>query len=127
MKRERVKANNHILDKSFDFAVRIVNLCKYLQSDKKEYVLSKQLIRSGTSIGANVNEAQAAQSTNDFIAKLSIASKEARETKYWIDLLVKTDYLPSDSQKVKSLQDENMELVKILTSIIKTTRENNGK
>ncbi len=127
MKRERVKANNHILDKSFDFAVRIVNLCKYLQNDKKEYVLSKQLIRSGTSIGANVNEAQAAQSTNDFIAKLSIASKEARETKYWIDLLVKTDYLPSDSQKVKSLQDENMELVKILTSIIKTTRENNGK
>ena len=127
MKRERVKANNHILDKSFDFAVRIVNLCKYLQNDKKEYVLSKQLIRSGTSIGANVNEAQAVQSTNDFIAKLSIASKEARETKYWIDLLVKTDYLPSDSQKVKSLQDENMELVKILTSIIKTTRENNGK
>ena len=65
-----MKANNHVLDKSFDFAVRIVNLCKYLQKDKKEFVLSKQLIRSGTSIGANINEAQAAQSTNDFIAKL---------------------------------------------------------
>ena len=98
-----VKTNNHILEKSFDFSVRIVNLCKYLQSDKKEYILSKQLIRSGTSIGANVNEAQAAQSTNDFISKLSITSKEARESKYWIDLLVKTDYLPGESQKVKSL------------------------
>lgn len=123
----KVKTNNHILEKSFDFAVRIVNLCKYLQSDKKEYILSKQLIRSGTSIGANVNEAQAAQSTNDFISKLSIASKEARESKYWIDLLVKTDYLPGESQKVKSLQEQNMELVKLLTSIIKTTKENNGK
>ena len=123
----KVKANNHVLDKSFDFAVRIVNLCKYLQKDKKEFVLSKQLIRSGTSIGANINEAQAAQSTNDFIAKLSIASKEARESKYWIDLLVKTDYLPEDSQNVKSLQEQNMELVKLLTSIIKTTKENNGK
>ena len=125
--RVKVKANNHVLDKSFDFAVRIVNLCKYLQKDKKEFVLSKQLIRSGTSIGANINEAQAAQSTNDFIAKLSIASKEARESKYWIDLLVKTDYLPEDSQNVKSLQEQNMELVKLLTSIIKTTKENNGK
>ena len=98
-----MKTNNHVLEKSFDFSVRIVNLCKYLQSDKKEYILSKQLIRSGTSIGANVNEAQAAQSTNDFISKLSITSKEARESKYWIDLLVKTDYLPGESQKVKSL------------------------
>ncbi len=122
-----MKANNHVLDKSFDFAVRIVNLCKYLQSEKKEFVLSKQLIRSGTSIGANINEAQAAQSTNDFIAKLSIASKEARESKYWIDLLVKTDYLPEGSQNVISLQEQNMELVKLLTSIIKTTKENNGK
>ena len=120
-----MKENNHVLVKSFDFSVRIVNLCKYLQSDKKEYILSKQLIRSGTSIGANVNEAQAAQSKNDFIAKLSIASKEARETKYWIDLLTETDYLPKNHSKVVELRDQNLELIKILTSIIKTTQENN--
>ncbi len=122
--RIRVKTDNHIVVKSFDFSVRIVNLCKYLQSEKKEYILSKQLLRSGTSIGANVNESQAAQSTKDFIAKLSIASKEARETKYWIDLLTETDYLPKDHTKVKELQNQNMELIKILTSIIKTTQEN---
>ena len=120
-----MKTNNHILEKSFDFSVRIVNLCKYLQNDKKEYILSKQLIRSGTSIGANVNEAQAAQSKNDFIAKLSIASKEARETKYWLDLLVETDYLPKESQNVKSILEQSNELIKLLTSIIKTTKENN--
>lgn len=119
-----MKTNNLIVVKSFDFAVRIVNLCKYLQSDKKEYILSKQLIRSGTSIGANVNEAQAAQSRNDFISKLSIASKESRETKYWLDLLVETDYLSRESQNVKLLLDQNDELIKILTSIIKTTQEN---
>ena len=77
-----MKQENIILNKSFAFSVRIVNLYKYLCSEKKEYVLSKQLLRSGTSIGANVNEAQAAQSKNDFISKMSIASKEARETKY---------------------------------------------
>ncbi len=122
-----MKRNNHILEKSFDFSVRIVNLCKHLQSDKKEYIMSKQLLRSGTSIGANINEAQAAQSTNDFISKLSIASKEARETKYWIDLLVKTDYLPAKSKNVQSIQSESIELIKILTSIIKTLKEKNGK
>jgi len=74
--------DNVILDKSFAFAVRIVRLYKYLSNDKKEYVLSEQLLRSGTSIGANINEAQAGQSRADFIAKMSIASKEARESKY---------------------------------------------
>ena len=81
--------DNIVLAKSFDFAVRIVNLYKHLCNDKNEYVLSKQLLRSGTSIGANTNEAQAAQSKNDFIAKMAIASKEARESKYWIELLIK--------------------------------------
>ena len=94
---------NVILDKSFDFAVRIVNLYKYLSSTKKEYVLSKQLLRSGTSIGANINESQAAQSRNDFISKLSIASKEAKESKYWIDLLVKTDYLDINDKHTQTL------------------------
>ena len=120
-----MKEDNLIVTKSFEFSVRIVNLCKYLQSDKKEYILSKQLIRSGTSIGANINESQAAQSRNDFIAKLSIASKEARETKYWIYLLIETDYLPKNHSKVLELRDQNIELIKILTSIIKTTQENN--
>ena len=122
-----MKTENHIVDKSFDFAVRIVNLCKYLQNDKKEYILSKQLIRCGTSIGANINEAQAAQSTNDFISKLSISSKEARESKYWLDLLTETEYLPKDHSKVIELKKENLELIKILTSIIKTTQEKNKK
>ena len=80
-----MKADNPVLDKSFQFSVRIVKLYKYLVAEHKEYVLSKQLLRSGTSIGANVNEAQAAQSKADFIAKMSIASKEARETQYWIN------------------------------------------
>mgnify|MGYP003400880476 FL=1 len=90
---EKEMSGNIILDKSFEFAIRVVKLYKYLCDDKKEYVLSKQLLRAGTSIGANINEAQAGQSKADFIAKMAIASKEARESKYWIDLLIKTDYL----------------------------------
>ena len=86
-------AENPVLTKSFNFAIRIVNLHKHLANKQKEYVLSKQLLRSGTSIGANINEAQAAQTKADFIAKMSIASKEARETEYWIRLLTETHYL----------------------------------
>ena len=86
-------SENIIVDKSFDFAVRIVNLNKYLNNEQKEYVLSKQLLRSGTSIGANVSEAERAQSKADFISKMSIALKEANETNYWLKLLYKTDYL----------------------------------
>ena len=114
---------NIILDKSFAFSIRIVNLYKYLCNEKKEYILSKQLLRCGTSIGANINEAQAAQSKNDFIAKLSIASKEARESKYWIDLLTATHYLNANDIHTKSLQKDIAELIKMLTSIIKTTQE----
>ncbi|WP_420792938.1 four helix bundle protein [Lentisphaera marina] len=115
-----MKEKNEILDKSFSFAVRVVRLSSFLKKDKQEFILSKQLLRSGTSIGANVNEAQAAQSTADFIAKLSIASKEARESKYWIDLLIETRYLDKDDVYVKSLLKEITELIKLLTSIIKT-------
>ena len=118
---------NVILDKSFAFSVRIVNLYKYLCSEKKEYVLSKQLLRCGTSIGANVNEAQAAQSINDFISKLSISSKEARESLYWINLLIETDYLNPNDKHTKSLQNDIEALIKILTSIIKTTQESRMK
>ena len=85
--------NKAIQDKSFDFAVRIVNLCKYLQTEKREYILSKQLMRSGTSIGANVAEAQQAQSKPDFISKMNIALKESYETDYWIRLIYATEYV----------------------------------
>ena len=82
-----LKEENEILDLTFRFATRIVKLSRYLQQHHKEYVLSKQILRSGTSIGANVNEAQAAQSRKDFLHKMAVASKEARETLYWLRLL----------------------------------------
>jgi len=120
--------DNIILDKSFEFAIRVVKLYKHLCDEKKEYVLSKQLLRSGTSIGANINEAQAGQSKADFIAKMSIASKEARESKYWIGLLIKTDYLNKDDKHVETLVKEIDEIVRIVTSIVKTGQESqNGK
>ena len=120
--------DNIILDKSFEFAIRVVKLYKHLCDEKKEYVLSKQLLRSGTSIGANINEAQAGQSKADFIAKMSIASKEARESKYWIGLLIKTDYLNKDDKYVETLVKEIDEIVRIVTSIVKTGQESkNGK
>ena len=115
--------DNIILDRSFDFAIRVVKLYKHLCDDKKEYVLSKQLLRSGTSIGANINEAQAGQSKNDFIAKMAISSKEARESKYWIDLLIKTDYLNKNDKHVQTLVNEIEEIIKLLTSIVKTSQE----
>ena len=124
----RAMKDNIILDKSSDFAVRVVRLYKHLCDDKKEYVLSKQLVRSGTSIGANINEAQAGQSKADFIAKMSIASKEARESKYWINLLIKTDYLNKDDKHVQTLVNDIDEIVRLLTSIVKTGQESqNGK
>ena len=109
---------NEILDLSFKFAVRIVNLYKHLKKEKQEYVLSKQLLRSGTSIGANITEAQDAQSKKDFISKLSISLKEAKETRYWILLLIETEYLPQNSENVKSLQNELISIIKLLTSIL---------
>ena len=114
--------DNIILDKSFEFAIRVVKLYKYLCDEKKEYVLSKQLLRCGTSIGANINEAQAGQSKADFIAKMSISSKEARESKYWIDLLIKTDYLDINESHVQFILKDIEEIIKLLTSIIKTSQ-----
>jgi four helix bundle protein len=115
---------NVIQKKSFDFAVRIVNAYKYLQTEKKEFVLSKQILRSGTSIGANVEEAIGGQSKKDFIAKTSISYKEARETIYWIKLLVATGYLEKDL--AQSLLDDAEELSKILSSILLTSKQNNS-
>ena len=113
---------NITLNKSFEFAIRIVKLYKYLCENKKEYIISKQLLRCGTSIGANINEAQAGQTKKDFIAKMSIASKEARETKYWIELLIATNYLLDQDIHTKSLLLEIDELIKLLTSIVKTSQ-----
>ena len=110
-----------IQDKSFHFAVRIVNLCKYLQNEKKEYILYKQLFRCGTSVGANVAEAQQAQSRADFISKLSIALKESYETNYWLRLLHETNYLTEDA--FQSIITDCRELEKLLISIIKTTKQ----
>ena len=113
-----------IADKSFEFAVRIVNLCKHLRYKKKEFVLSKQLLRSGTSIGANVSEGRRAQSKADILAKMSIALKEANETHYWLRLLYRTEYLTkSEFQSIESDADE---LLRILTAICKTATERKG-
>ena len=115
---------NIIYNKVFAFAVRIVKLYQFLSSHHKEYIISKQLLRCGTSIGANVNEAIAAQSKADFVSKMSISAKEARETKYWIKLLMETKYLDSQENHVQSLFKDIEEIIKILTSIVKTTQEN---
>ena len=112
--------DNAIESKSFQFAVRIVKLCRHLRDSRHETVLSKQLLRSGTSIGANVVEAQQAQSRPDFAAKLSISLKEAVETNYWLRLLNATGYL-SDIE-FRSIITDCTELEKMLTSIIKSTK-----
>ena len=112
--------NNTVEYKSFVFAVRIVKLCQHLQSNRKEFVLSKQLLRAGTSIGANVAESQQAQSRADFISKLSIALKEAVETNYWLRLLQATDLLTE--AEFSSIIADCKELEKLLTSIIKSTK-----
>ena len=112
--------SHNIQDKSFFFAVRIVNLCKLLRTERKEYVLSKQLLRSGTSIGANISEAQNAQSRADFLSKLNIALKETTETKYWIRLLYATDYLTEAEQN--SIMDDCVEIEKILVASVKSMR-----
>ena len=112
---------NIVVDKSFDFAVRIVNLYKYLTNEKKEYVLSKQLLRCGTSIGANISESQKAQSLADFTTKMFVALKESNESEYWIKLLYKTEYI--DENQFNSLNSDISELINILTSICKTSQE----
>lgn len=109
-------------DKCMSFAVRIVNLCRFLNEEKREYRISDQLFRSGTSIGANLAEAQCAISKNDFIAKIYISLKECNETLFWLNLLYKTSYLTR--QQYDSIYESCEELKKILTSITKRSREN---
>ena len=111
---------NIIHEKSLDFAVRILRLSRKLK-DRGEHEIASQIVRSGTSIGANVAEAKYAQSRRDFISKMAIARKEASETLYWLSLLVRADILPKDALQL--LSDEAAQILKILTSIIKTTND----
>lgn len=112
--------------KSFAFALRVVKLAKYLQDEKREFVLSKQVLRSGTAIGALVREAEHAQSKADFINKMSIALKEGNETDYWIDLLHQSGYLTQENYD--SIHPDIQELIKLLVSIVKTSKgSSNGR
>ena len=120
-----MKKDNQIADKSKAFAIRIIRLYKYLTSEKKENILSRQILRSGTSIGANIREALSAQSTADFIAKMQIALKETSETEYWLELLEETEYIPKDAGKC--MHEDCEELLKMITAILKTTKDNQSK
>lgn len=114
---------NVVKDKSFGFAIRMVRLYQFLVTDKKEYVLSKQLLRSGTSVGAMVREAEHAETKKDFIHKMAIAQKEINESLYWLELLKETDYI--SEQEFKSLNKDAIEIIKLLTSILKSSKIDN--
>lgn len=116
-------AESIVMGKALDFAVRIAKLYRYLCNEKREFIISKQLLRSGTSIGANLREAKYAQSTNDFISKNSIALKEVSETEYWLELLYKTDYLTE--HQYKDINSDYTEIAKMLTSTVKSLKGNN--
>jgi four helix bundle protein len=113
-----------LIDKSFIFAISIVNLYKELCNEQKEFVMSKQLLRSGTSIGANIREAKNAESTKDFIHKLGIAQKECDETQYWLDLLNQTQYI--SREKYITIFDEANQIYKMLRSTILTLKQKNA-
>ncbi|MDA3823030.1 MAG: four helix bundle protein [Bacteroidales bacterium] len=111
---------NPIKEKSFAFSLRIIKMCRFLNDEKREFVLSKQLLRSGTAIGALVREAEQAESKADFIHKMAIALKEANETDYWIELLFQSETI--SNKEYESINPQIVELCKILTSIVKTSR-----
>lgn len=113
--------SNVVKDKSFKFAIRIVKVYQFL-SEKNEFVLSKQLLRSGTSVGAMIREAEHSETKKDFIHKMAIAQKEINETIYWIELLKETGYIKED--EFLSIHNDAIEIIKLLTSILKTTKEN---
>jgi four helix bundle protein len=123
VKEEAIKYGNVVLEKSFNFSVRILKLYRFLlKQDRSLDPILKQVLRSGTSIGANITEAQNAPSTKDFINKLNIALKEARESEYWLNLFKASDII--DEKSFKSLQEDCKELIKLLTAIIKTAKSN---
>ena len=111
---------NIVKDKSFAFALRVIKLAKFLESEKREFVLSRQLLRSGTAIGALVREAEHAESKADFIHKMSIALKEANETAYWLELLRQGEYV--EEQSFESVRSDSEELIKLLVSIVKSAK-----
>lgn len=113
---------NIVKNKSFVFAVRVVKLYQYLCEQKKEFVLSKQLLRSGTSVGAMVREAEHAETKNDFKHKMSIAQKEINEAIYWLELLKETNYLTVE--QFESINNDALEIIKLITSILKSTKAN---
>jgi four helix bundle protein len=111
---------NPIREKSFAFALRVVKLAKYLERERKEFVLSRQVLRSGTAVGALIREAEHAESKADFIHKMSIALKEANETLYWLELLHQAEYI--DEQSFQSIGADSEELIKLLSAIVKTSK-----
>jgi four helix bundle protein len=115
---------NVVKNKSFGFAVRVVKLYQFLCEQKKEFVLSKQLLRSGTSVGAMIREAEHAETKNDFKHKMGIAQKEINETIYWLELLHKTDYLTSD--QFESMNTDAVEIMKLITAILKSAKGNSN-
>jgi len=117
----RKMSKSVLRDKSFEFAIRMVNLYAYLSKEKNEFVLSKQLLRSGTSIGAMVRESEHAESKPDFVHKLAIAQKECNESLYWLELLNKTNYV--EKQQFESINNDATELIKLLTASIKTVKK----
>jgi four helix bundle protein len=123
VKEESIKYGNVVLEKSFNFSVRILKLYRFLlKQDRSLEPILKQILRSGTSIGANITEAQNASSTKDFINKLNISLKEARESEYWLNLIKASDII--DEKSFKSLQADCKELIKLLIAIIKTAKSN---
>ncbi len=116
---------NIIREKTFAFALRIVKLHRFLNKEKREYVLSKQLLRSGTAVGALVREAEQAESKADFIHKMAIALKEANETDYWIELLFQSEII--NQKECESIKPDAVELIKVLTSIIKTSKQHKNE
>lgn len=118
---DNIRRENILRDKSYSFAIRIVKLVQYLNSNKKEYILTKQLLRSGTAIGALIREGEFGQSKPDFINKMSIALKEANETEYWLSILRDTNYL--SEVEFNSINPECIELIRLLISTIKTSKK----
>ena len=117
-----LERENIVMNKSYTFALRIIKLYKFLIEEKKEYILSKQILRSGTAIGALVKESEHAQSKPDFINKMNIALKEANETDYWLNLLKDSNYI--DDNSFISIQPDCVELIRLLASIVKTSKKN---
>ena len=111
-----------LFNKSKTFAINIIHIYKYLCQEKKEYVMSNQLLRSGTSIGANIREARFAQSKPDFISKMSISLKEASETQYWLELLLETGYLSKSD--INNVDEDCLEIMKMLQATVKTSKQN---